>query len=435
MATAEMTAIEARVQVVKRPNSLVRRFRIVREAFHIAMECILSNKMRSFLTLIGIIIGVASVMIVGAFISGMNTYVQDNISSMLGNNTFMVAQIMGTHMTDEEFEKKMRSNKRITPEEYALVAAQCKSAKVVAAETNRGRQDLRYKGKEAYDCTVTGGTSNAADIATFELAQGRFFQNFEVDACRNVVVLGAGPAGDLFPDEDPLGKQIKMLGTDFTVIGVFAKRGTFMGQSLDNLAYVPITVLDKYTGRRRGWTIKVKTDPENFDTAQEEVRSILRGARNLRPGKDDTFDFLSTDEINKEVDSFTGAVAGVVTPITLISLVVGGIVIMNIMLVSVTERTREIGIRKAIGARRKDLLLQFLLESGILGILGGGIGVGISYLLCLAIHAATDFTLTITSGYIMLSLIISGGIGILAGMYPAWKAARLDPIKALSFES
>ena len=220
------------------------------------------------------------------------------------------------------------------------------------------------------------------------------------------------------------------------MIGVLAKRGSFLGNNQDNEAYIPVTSFTKTFGTRRGWTIRVKTDPgPAFEQGQDEVRSILRAKHNLKPNQEDDFDILSTEAINQSVGQFTGAIASVAIPVMVIALVVGGIVIMNIMLVSVTERTREIGIRKAIGARRRDLLLQFLLESAIMGILGGGFGVALAFGCVFLIETLADWVLTVTPFYIFMSITISGGVGILAGMYPAWKAAKLDPILALSFES
>jgi len=218
-------------------------------------------------------------------------------------------------------------------------------------------------------------------------------------------------------------------------VGVEKRKGSFFGQSMDASIYIPYTVYLKKYGSRQSLNIRVKApSASTIESTQDEVRMIMRSRHKLRPNQEDDFDILASTAMQQSVGQFTGAIAAVVTPITLISLVVGGIVIMNIMLVTVTERTAEVGMRKAIGARRRDILLQFLIESALLASLGGMIGLLLSYVLSGIIRSATPVPMTITFGYILLSLLTSGGIGVISGLYPAIKAAKLDPIVALSRE-
>jgi putative ABC transport system permease protein len=408
---------------------------VLGEALKMAVAAIWAHKLRSLLTLIGVIIGVASVMVVGSFISGLETYVTDNITSLLGSNSFIIERVARVNMTYEEYLKIYRTHKDITWDDYETILHKSKFARAVVIQKGT-RTDPRYKNRELFDTRITGANADIVEMSNLDLASGRFFQNFEVDRSQAVAVIGWEVRTELFPGEDPIGREIKLGGQDYRVIGVIAKRGSFLGNNQDNEAYIPVTSFQKTFGTRRGWTLRVKTDPgPAFEQGQDEVRAILRAKHNLKPNQEDDFDILSTDQINQSVGQFTAAIASVVTPVTCIALLVGGIVIMNIMLVSVTERTREIGIRKAIGARRRDLLLQFLLESAIMGIMGGAIGILLSYSVVFLIESISDFVLTITPFYIILSLTVSGIVGMLAGMYPAWKAARFDPIRALSFES
>ncbi len=432
---ASITAVPVLIQEKKKKKiPVLGELPVVWEALKIALFSIFSNKLRSFLTLIGIIIGVASVVVVGAFISGMELYVTENITSILGSNSFIVAKIAGVNITREEWEQRMRTHKDILKDDYEAVLHNSKLALDVAVEVQTS-EDLRHEGRDLFDVRFVGATANLPDISNLVVDSGRFLLPFEIDSARPVCVVGYSIVNEFFQNVDPIGKVLKVKGVDFTIVGVLTKRGSFMGMNMDSMMYIPFSVYQKIFGLRRGLTMRVKTTPEDFEACQDEVRRILRQKRGLQVGRKDNFDIMSTDEINQQVESFSSTVSMVVIPVTCIALVVGGIVIMNIMLVSVTERTREIGIRKAIGARRFDLLMQFLIESAILGLCGGAIGIFAAWALCRALAGAFDLSLAITGGYITLSLVVSGGIGIIAGMYPAIKASRLDPIKALTYET
>ncbi len=435
MATSDLSLEQGRAVPGKTRKHHLRGWAVMGEALKIATASILAHKLRSFLTLIGIIIGVASVMIVGAFISGLETYVTENVTSLLGSNSFTIARIAAVNLTMEEYRERLRTHRNITMDDYRYLADRMQNASIVAVETST-RTDVHYRNRDVFDADLNGTTANIIDISNINVESGRFYLPFEVERSRQVCVIGWGIANELYPDIDPIGRNLKINGQEFRIIGILKKRGSFLGNNMDNELYIPATTYMKMYGLRRGIHIRVKAkSPAVFETAQDEARVLLRNRRHLKPSQRDNFDILSTEDINQSVGQFTGVIATVVTPITMIALVVGGIVIMNIMLVSVTERTKEIGIRKAIGARRRDLLLQFLLEAAILGSLGGLVGIMLSYGTCFAIEKMSDFTLTITPLYIVLSISVSSGIGMAAGVYPAFRAASLDPVVALNKEA
>lgn len=406
-----------------------------REATLIALQSILAHKMRTFLTLLGIIIGVASVMVVGAGIEGLESYVMESVSQTLGSNSFILDQYAHLgNVSEEEWEKMRRRNKPLRLEDLEVVRQRCSDCLEVAAELST-RQRVSYEGEEIFGVQVFGVTSNFIYMANQEVVEGRYLTPQEERSSQAVCVIGWDLREKFFPGQDPLGRFVKLRNRPLQVVGVLEKSGTFFGNSLDTTLYLPITSYQKIFGSRRSLRIRgTARDRASFETALDQARLALRLRHRLKPNEEDDFGLVSTDQINATVDQFTGAVAMVVVPITLISLLVGGIVVMNIMLVSVTERTFEIGLRKSIGARRRDILNQFLIESFILAALGGLLGVALAYGLTSLIEATTSLRMTIRWSYILLSIGVSGGIGILFGIYPAYQAARLDPIVALREE-
>lgn len=405
------------------------------DAARMALQEILAHKLRAFLTLIGIIIGVSSVTLVGAAISGLNAYVVNQISEIFGANHFMIARIAyAGKISQEKLEDMYRRNKQIEWDDYEWLKRHCSTCAEVGAAA-RLRVDLNHEGQELDGAWAIGVTANMKDIENKTIVDGRFIAPHEVEQASLVCVIGAGAREKFFPDADPLGNTIKISGVPLRIVGVEKKRGVFLGDSMDNHAYIPLTTFGRLFGRRQNLELHGRaTSREEFAMTVEEARMTMRNRRKLAPGEEDDFAIANVEDLNTQVDQFTGLIALVVTPITLISLLVGGIVIMNIMLVSVTERTFEIGLRKAMGARRRHILLQFLIESALLASLGGVLGLSLAVAVAWVMNVATTVPMKITPFYILLSLLVSGGIGLIFGVYPAHKAARLDPIVALTRE-
>ena len=403
------------------------------DAARIALQSIWAQKLRAFLTLLGIIFGVASVVVVGASISGFNTYIVTTISRILGVNHFMMARFAHQgEWTEEDWDRALKRNKPLRWDDYEWLLANCKGCAEVGANVG-SNVNLKYEGRELFGTNIAGVTASMGQIENKTIVEGRFIAPHEVEHASLVGVIGGDVRDQFFLGVDPIGKTVKIRDVPIEIIGVERKRGPMFGNSIDNHIYIPISTFGKIFGRERDIQLHGNApNAEALNKIIEEARTVMRNRHKLKGKEEDDFGIVNTDALNNQIDRFTGAIALVVVPVTLLSLIVGGIVVMNIMLVSVTERTFEIGLRKAIGARKRQILMQFLIESSVLTAVGGILGLGLASVISSIVTLATPIPMTITVGYILMSLLVSGGIGMIAGIYPAVKAARLDPIVALT---
>ena len=411
----------------------------LKNAIALAWDSILAHKLRSFLTLLGIIIGVASVILVGSAIDGLGSYAEQSVSKAFGSESYLIAQIASAgNMSRREYFDRLKTNKPIKLAEVNYLRQVNGADTLYSPDQNKGSVDIKRDNVTADESTVHGCSYSLAEIKDFNIVDGRFFTEAEERSQATVAMIGDETRTILFPDDSsPVGKIIKINGIEFTVVGVQEKLGSAFGQGQDRTAYIPITTYNRLYGTGNGFAVFARPRPGSGLTMQQsldETRVALRNRFHAQPGKSDRFDSITPDAIRGFIDNILSLVAVVVVPVTSISLVVGGIVIMNIMLVSVTERTREIGIRKALGATQRDLMLQVLSESVLMSVAGGAMGVVLGALLTFILGKAFNLTLRITIPYIALSIFVSSAVGIISGWYPASRAAKLDPITALRSE-
>ncbi len=407
-------------------------------AFRLAIDSLRAHKLRSFLTLLGIIIGVASVVLVGAGIDGLAVYAKDSTSKAFGSESFIVAQIAAAgNLTRREYFDRLKRNKPIRADDLRFVRA-IDGKDVLYSPYRNHVSDVKRENLTAEDVVVVGVSAEMEAIRDIAIEDGRFFTEQEERARLPVAVIGETVKNTVFPTgASPLDKMVRIQGIDFTVVGVLEKVGSVFGRDQDNTMYIPIGAFDRLFGPGMGFPVFGRPKPGTGLTMQEALdatRAALRTRFHARPGQPDNFDNLTPDAIRGFIDQVLGMVAAVVVPVTCISLVVGGIVIMNIMLVSVTERTHEIGLRKSLGARRSDILLQVLIEAVVLAILGGSIGVAVGAGLTLLVGRLLNFSLHMTASYVVLAIAVSSIVGITSGWYPASRASRLDPVEALRAE-
>jgi putative ABC transport system permease protein len=403
------------------------------ESIGMAASSLWSNKLRTFLTLLGIIIGVLTIITVVSIIQGLNNYVYTKMS-FYGANDFSVSKfsMIGTSLKD--FREQMK-RKNLTLEEMVLLRDKCRSCELIGATAGTSRS-VKFGNKEVKNVEVRGVTYLDHMIGSvLELEHGRHIQKEDEDHSRYVCVIGAEIAEKLFPYLDPLGKWIKVGNQNFLIIGIGKKLGKVLGFSQDGYVRVPITTFLKIYGSRRSLNINIHTlSQEMMARAQEEVRTILRSARKLTFLKQDDFSFRTSETFIQFYKTATAGIYFAMIGISSIALLVGGIVVMNIMLVSVTERTKEIGVRMAVGARRRDILFQFLIESSAISGLGGVIGIVLGLALAKIISAVTPFPSSVDPFSIVLAIVMSTSLGLFFGIYPANKAAKLDPVEALRSE-
>ncbi len=410
---------------------------IITTALGLAFDSILAHKLRSALTLLGVIIGVASVILVGAAIDGMGVYAQESTAKAFGTDSYLVAQIASVgRSTRSERAAKFKRNRRIRPEDLQYLRA-VTGEQIQYSPYRVQVEDLRFGTKLMEGATILGVSATLAEIRDVAVQDGRFFTEQEENLRRNVAVVGQEVQSTLFPETTALGGVIKIRGLEFQIVGVQEKLGSAGNRSQDNQVYIPTGSFTRLFGPERSMSLFGRPRPESglgFYDALDLTRVALRTRFKTPPGAEDNFDTLTPDSIRGFVDQILGLVAAVVVPVTMISLVVGGIVIMNIMLVSVTERTREIGIRKALGARRRDVMLQFQIEAVLLASFGGAIGLALGAAAARAVSVVMEVTLPVTLAYVALALFVSTATGMISGWYPASRAANLDPVEALRAE-
>ena len=403
----------------------------LRESAGIALGALRANKLRSILTLLGTIIGVMSVIAVLSFVEGLNRFVSEKLLNA-GANVFWVDP--WGFVTSQEAWEKVKNNPPITLDDLDALQASVPHAAMVVGQADT-RATARFRNKEVRQVNIRGRGPGYEVIDDLAISRGRHLTELDDQRRRLVCVLGSEVAEELFPRGDPIGQSVRLGQESYEVVGVIGGKGKMFGQSQDRFAAIPIRTFQKYKQERGSFGIAVKSlDQASMPTAQQEVRNILRGRRHLRPGEADNFGITTSENVMELYQNLTGGIFVVTVGVAAISLLVGGIVIMNIMLVSVTERTREIGIRKAMGARRRDILAQFLVEATTLSLSGGLIGIGMGLGLALLAGAVSPLPTAVSWPSVALGIGMSALIGIFFGSYPAWRAARLDPIEALRYE-
>jgi putative ABC transport system permease protein len=404
------------------------------EAFRVAVGSLNGSKLRSFLTLLGIILATTTLIIVMSIIHGMDVYVAEQVSDM-GTDGFRVHRIplLGDFDPKKyiELEKK---NPKLNMEEYAFLKSHLTLVREFGAEANN-QVSLKFRGQNVDSVQLMGATPNVTIISNMQVAAGRFLSEFDNRRRAAVVVIGNDITEKFFEGRDPLGKIIQISGRPFEVIGTVKKRGSVFGDSRDNFVVIPIeTFLKTFGSRPEIMFSALALDHMRLEDAQSEARALIRAYRHLRPNQDDNFGLLASDSLVGLWDKLTGVLSTMAVGIVSVFMVVGGVVVMNIMLAVVTERTYEIGIRKAVGARRSDVLRQFLIESSLLSASGGALGVLAAWAVAVLVRTATPMPMAVPRSAIFIGVGISALVGLFFGVYPARRAARLDPIQALRYE-
>ncbi len=397
----------------------------------VALDSLRANALRSFLTLLGIIIGITSIIAVISIIKGLDLYWKQKVSNF-GPNAFVVTQYPITTNLDKFFEM-LRRNPEIYVEDANAIRAACSSCELVGVETHKA-VNVRYGRRTVEQVDLDGMTPNVIDIEPYDVEMGRNIVDWEDEHSRFVTFIGWEIAEKVFPGEDPLGKSLKIEDHPFTVVGVAEKRGSVFGYSRDNFAKIPLSTFQKIYGARRSVNISIKARADQMQQAQDQARLVMRSRHRVGYHEEDDFGLITSEGVNELFNNLTRIIFSVSLFVVGISLVVGGIVIMNIMLVSVVERTKEIGIRKAVGARQQDVVNQFLVESVVLCCAGGVGGVMMAYGISWLIARFTPLPSAFPLWAPLLAFLLSTIIGVFFGIYPARRAGRLDPIEALRTE-
>jgi putative ABC transport system permease protein len=392
------------------------------------LSALRAHKLRASLTMLGLTMGVATLITVMTIVQGANLYVEQKIAN-LGTNVFQIARTPFA-VTDFNIIIKALKYKKIEMDDVRAVTEGCPACEVVGA-TASGSVHARYGNKEMADVSFSGQTANMADIDTRTVQLGRYFTPTEAEHHTSVCLIGDTLVQQLFPGVDPIGRSIRAGNDEFMVIGVMDKIGSVLGQDQDNFILVPLPVFLRIQGARSSLTINVKTNTGEFEKAQDQADLILRARRHLSGKMEDDF-FIGTKESYMALwRSISTAFFAVFIMVSAISVVIGGIVIMNVMLVSVSLRRREIGVRRAVGATKQDILRQFMVESVMQCIAGGITGISMGFLVALALRTYTPFPASVQTWVAVLGVILSSVVGLFFGIYPAVRASQLDPVVAL----
>ncbi len=396
-----------------------------------------AHKLRTFLTLLGVVIGVGSVVLVGAAIEGLGVNAERTVSRAFGSESYLIAQLASPgQISRREIFEKLKRNKQIRPEDVEYLKG-VTGDDVQYSPYQQRIDDVKSGDRTLEGTSIIGVASALSEIRDLGIVEGRFFTDQEEKNKQQVAVIGDDLRSTFFEGMNPLGRSIKISGFDFTVIGVQEKLGSSFGRSQDNSVYIPAPTFARLYGYPKSIAVFGRPRPTSGHSLEESLditRVALRTRFKAAPGTTDPFEFLTPDSIRGFIDSILGLISIIVVPVTMISLIVGGIVVMNIMLVSVTERTREIGIRKSLGAQSKEIMLQFLLESLMVSAAGGILGLAFAAVVCEILTNALNADLKITLPYVFIAIFVSSSVGIISGWYPAKKAASLDPIEALRVE-
>jgi len=403
------------------------------EAVKGALQSLRGSKLRSFLTLLGIILATTTLIAVMSVISGMDVYIAQNVSSM-GADGYRVQRIVMMGFDPKKYLEMLRRNPNLKKEEYEFLRSRAQLTGEIGMMTGRGV--TVHSGKEISEGVgLQGASPNIGVISNYEAEDGHFISDTENSRRMNVAFIGHDIKDKFFPGGNAIGQSITADGIPFQIVGIAKAKGSVFGQSQDNFMFVPIETYFKIWGSRNGMTFAATAmDHDHLMQAQEESRMLLRAYRHLGPKSDDTFSMLTSDALLNFWNQLTGAIAATAVGVVSVFLVVGGVVIMNIMLAVVTERTHEIGIRKSVGARSRDILNQFLVESAVLSASGGLIGVIIAWIVAVLVRTLTPVPMSVPVTAVFVGVTLSAVVGLFFGIYPAQRAAKLDPIEALRAE-